>query len=191
MLSEGKKPRPKRLPGYTYSIGTPLGKAFITINENGGRQPFEVFINTAKAGSETAAVSEAIGRLISFVLRLASPIVPRERLREVITQLEGIGGGHSMGFGPNRVRSLPDGVAQALTEYLEETNPAMREAEIPHNGNGHSDLQETMEIFSAATDLLEPQPQTRIGDLCPECGEAAVVNEEGCRKCYACGFSEC
>jgi ribonucleoside-diphosphate reductase alpha chain len=31
----------------------------------------------------------------------------------------------------------------------------------------------------------------KIGDLCPECGEAAVVNEEGCRKCYACGFSEC
>ena len=31
----------------------------------------------------------------------------------------------------------------------------------------------------------------RIGDLCPDCGEAAVVNEEGCRKCYACGYSEC
>jgi ribonucleoside-diphosphate reductase alpha chain len=31
----------------------------------------------------------------------------------------------------------------------------------------------------------------KIGDLCPECEEAAVVNEEGCRKCYACGFSEC
>ena len=31
----------------------------------------------------------------------------------------------------------------------------------------------------------------KIGDICPECGEAAVVNEEGCRKCYACGFSEC
>ena len=31
----------------------------------------------------------------------------------------------------------------------------------------------------------------KIGDLCPECGQAAVVNEEGCRKCYACGFSEC
>ena len=30
----------------------------------------------------------------------------------------------------------------------------------------------------------------KIGDLCPECGQAAVVNEEGCRKCYACGFSE-
>jgi ribonucleoside-diphosphate reductase alpha chain len=31
----------------------------------------------------------------------------------------------------------------------------------------------------------------RIGDLCPECGAAAVVNEEGCRKCYGCGYSEC
>jgi ribonucleoside-diphosphate reductase alpha chain len=35
------------------------------------------------------------------------------------------------------------------------------------------------------------QHTLKIGDLCPECGEAAVVNEEGCRKCYACGFSEC
>jgi uncharacterized OB-fold protein len=31
----------------------------------------------------------------------------------------------------------------------------------------------------------------RIGDLCPECGQAALINEEGCRKCYACGYSEC
>ncbi len=34
-------------------------------------------------------------------------------------------------------------------------------------------------------------PLLKIGDLCPECGQAAVVNEEGCRKCYACGYSEC
>ena len=34
-------------------------------------------------------------------------------------------------------------------------------------------------------------PKMKIGDICPECGEAAVVNEEGCRKCYACGYSEC
>ena len=35
------------------------------------------------------------------------------------------------------------------------------------------------------------QPLLQIGDLCPECGQAAVINEEGCRKCYACGYSEC
>jgi ribonucleoside-diphosphate reductase alpha chain len=89
------------------------------------------------------------------------------------------------------VRSLPDGVAQALTEYLEETDPANRGADSSNDGNGHKDLQETFAVYPDVPDFLEPQPQTRIGDLCPECGEAAVVNEEGCRKCYACGFSEC
>jgi len=175
---ETKKPRPKRLPGLTYSINTPVGKAFVTINENGGEQPFEVFVNTAKAGSETAAVSEAIGRLISYTLRLASPILPRQRLLEVFKQLTGIGGGRSFGFGPNRVRSLPDGVAQALSEYLQETS---REEALMFSGNGKDHSDET----------TPTQLAMQIGDLCPECGQAAVVNEEGCRKCYGCGFSEC
>jgi ribonucleoside-diphosphate reductase alpha chain len=30
-----------------------------------------------------------------------------------------------------------------------------------------------------------------IGDLCPDCGQATFVPTEGCRKCYACGYSEC
>ncbi|HUS85227.1 MAG TPA: adenosylcobalamin-dependent ribonucleoside-diphosphate reductase, partial [Anaerolineales bacterium] len=171
---EGKKPREQRLNGCTYQITTPLGKAFVTINENGGGagQPFEIFITTAKAGSETAAVSEAIGRLISYLLRVASPVPPRDRLGEVVRQLAGIGGGRPTGFGPNRVLSLPDGLARALAAYLEET-PEI----IPGNL-----------ILDASQ---EPQLSMRIGDLCPECGAAALVNEEGCRKCYACGFSEC
>jgi len=181
---ETKKPRPRALHGQTYTVDTPLGKAFVTVNANGGEQPFEVFINTSKAGSDTAAVSEAIGRLISYVLRLASPIAPVDRLREVVTQLTGIGGGRSLGFGPHRVRSLPDGVGQVLDEYLRERDGEPKGHELVNastGGNGHHSQPET-----------PPQgPLMKIGDLCPECGEAAVVNEEGCRKCYACGFSEC
>jgi len=30
-----------------------------------------------------------------------------------------------------------------------------------------------------------------IGDLCPDCGNATLVWEEGCQKCHSCGFSEC
>ncbi|MCS6994730.1 MAG: adenosylcobalamin-dependent ribonucleoside-diphosphate reductase [Anaerolineales bacterium] len=188
---ETKKPRPRLLKGYTYNVETPLGKAFVTINENGGNQPFEVFINTSKAGSDTAAVSEAIGRLISYILRLASPIAPVDRLREVVTQLTGIGGGRSLGFGPNRVRSLPDGVGQVLDEYLhnrEEQSPAAQMASSFSNKapNGHSPHTGGNGQHETLT-----QPMMKIGDLCPECGEAAVVNEEGCRKCYACGYSEC
>jgi ribonucleoside-diphosphate reductase alpha chain len=182
---ENKKPRPRSLKGYTYNINTPLGKAFVTINENGGEQPFEVFINTAKAGSDTAAVSEAIGRLISYILRLASPIAPRERLKEVVRQLSGIGGGRSLGFGPNRVRSLPDGVAQILDEYLQES-----EQVHPDEGADESDASTSNNGFHPEP-AHDQQPLLHFGDLCPECGQAAVVNEEGCRKCYACGFSEC
>jgi len=198
-----KKPRPRALHGTTINVSTPLGKAFVTINENGGEQPFEVFVNTAKAGSDTAAVSEAIGRLISYVLRLASPVAPRDRLKEVWRQLSGIGGGRSLGFGPNRVRSLPDGVAQALATYLDVTDPARQDAQeeeehVEQEGNGFHHLSESAlsnaqhsELFLSGEQGHEQHSQFKIGDLCPECGQAAVVNEEGCRKCYACGYSEC
>jgi len=180
---DSKKPRPRALVGKTYNVDTPLGKAFITVNENGGDQPFEVFINTAKAGSETAAVSEAIGRMISYILRLTSPVEPLNRLREVVRQLSGIGGGRSLGFGPNRVRSLPDGVGQVIEMYLREKDGLIESpTDEKANGNGGHHKK----------DAPAPTQHTlKIGDLCPECGEAAVVNEEGCRKCYACGFSEC
>jgi ribonucleoside-diphosphate reductase alpha chain len=178
-----KRPRPRALTGKTYNIETPVGKAFVTINENGGEQPFEAFINTAKAGSETAAVSEAIGRLISYILRMASPIKATDRMREIVRQLLGIGGGRSLGLGPNRVRSLPDGIGQVLDMYLREkagASPVMEEKKNGNDGTGHK-IEEEAELAKSM----------RIGDLCPECGEAAVVNEEGCRKCYACGYSEC
>jgi ribonucleoside-diphosphate reductase alpha chain len=187
--STTKKPRPRRLRGYTYSISTPVGKAFVTINENGGDHPFEVFVSTAKAGSETAAVSEAIGRLISYLLRLASPVLPRERLKEIVKQLSGIGGGRSLGFGPNRVRSLPDGVAQTLAEYLDDSEEYQEAAAT--SGNGGYDKRPIRPSDIAEKPISAVQPAFKIGDLCPECGQAAVVNEEGCRKCYSCGYSEC
>lgn len=173
MWLDGKKPRPERLDGCTYQIGTPLGKAFVTINQNGNNQPFEVFITTAKAGSSTAAVSEAIGRMVSYVLRVASPVSPRDRMAEVVRQLAGIGGGRPMGFGPNRVLSLPDGLAQALAAFLRDH---------PEAGSGNP--------RSAPAETSESQAFP-YGDLCPECGTAALVREEGCRKCYSCSFSEC
>ena len=193
MYHETKKARPKALTGKTYNVDTPAGKAFITINQNGGDHPFEAFINTAKAGSETAAVSEAIGRLISYILRMTSPIKPTDRMREIVRQLIGIGGGRSLGLGPNRVRSLPDGIGQVVDMYLREKAGALPVMEEKTNGNGNgSGHKIEEEVASSMQAELPAMPTTmKIGDLCPECGEAAVVNEEGCRKCYACGFSEC
>ncbi len=86
-------------------------------------------------------------------------------------------------MGPNRVRSLPDGIGQVLDMYLREKANALPVMEEKPNG-GNSGSHQTIEEEA----MLQ---KMKVGDLCPECGEAAVVNEEGCRKCYACGYSEC
>jgi ribonucleoside-diphosphate reductase alpha chain len=173
-----RRPRPSVLRGITYRKETPLGTAYVTVNINGGDKPFEVFMNVGKAGSDVAAVSEALGRLISLILRLPSPLDERERLDEVVDQLAGIGGGRSLGFGANRVRSLPDAVAQVLREYLSQTAEGAAEPE----------QEEAPEYVQQLPLPITDRP---IGDLCPECGQAAFVPTEGCRKCYACGYSEC
>ena len=167
--AEARKPRPMTLQGTTYRTPTPLGTAYITVNENGDKMPFEVFANVGKAGSDTAAVAEAIGRLISLTLRMPSPLTAHERLSEVIDQLAGIGGRRPMGFGPNRVRSLPDAVAQVLARHI-----ALIEAEQPP------------EQLPLPIDM----PGHRA-DLCPDCGQATFVAMEGCRKCLNCAYSEC
>jgi ribonucleoside-diphosphate reductase alpha chain len=91
------------------------------------------------------------------------------------------------------VRSLPDGVAQLLAEYFESTEAQGSDSgESGQGDNGFHLLSEAARSATAGEDNTSSAQQAlRFGDLCPECGQAAVVNEEGCRKCYACGFSEC
>jgi ribonucleoside-diphosphate reductase alpha chain len=167
-----KRPRPRLLQGSTYRKDTPLGTAYITVNSDEHQEPFEVFLNIGKAGTDVSAVSEALGRLISLTLRMPASLPPTERLRWVMDELAGIGGGRAMGFGANRVRSLPDGIAQVFSEHLSGL-PAGKESPI------------------SGEQMALPLADRPIGDICPDCGEAAFLNVEGCRKCHICGYSEC
>ncbi|MDD5559664.1 vitamin B12-dependent ribonucleotide reductase [Candidatus Methylomirabilis sp.] len=162
------KPRPRTMKGVTYRAETPLGTAFVTVNQNGEGEPFEVFASVGKAGSDTSAVSEAIGRLLSMILRLPSSMSPRERVEQIVSQLSGIGGRRPMGFGKDRVRSLPDAIAQVLAEHIGLTEPGVQEMQAARG-----------------------KTTEKAGDMCPDCGSATLVYEEGCQKCYSCGFSEC
>lgn len=181
---EHKRVRPRRLKGATYAVESPVGKAYVTVNRNGNDQPFEVFANVGKVGTEGAAMSEAIGRLISLALRLPSHISPNERLEMVVEELEGIGGPRSVGFGPSRVTSLPDALAQVLREDLD----------IHHDAEAAYLLNEVNDYHVELKLQLQPQqvlPAKLDADLCPECGHASFVRTEGCRKCYSCSYSEC
>jgi ribonucleoside-diphosphate reductase alpha chain len=162
------KPRPHSLSGRTYRAETPIGTAFITVNETDDREPFEVFVQVGKGGSDTMAVAEALGRLISLTLRLPSPMSPQRRLEEVISQLSRIGGAQPLGFGKGKVLSLPDALARTLAEHTGQLKPV-----------------------SEGPPMARTVEQRRIGDLCKECGQATFVYEEGCKKCLSCGYNEC
>lgn len=147
--------------GKTYSIDTPVGRAHITINDY-KESPIECFVEVGKAGSDLQSFSEALGRLISLVFRLRSDVAGVERVNHVVSQLEGIGGARSTGFGEKKVLSLPDAVAKILKAHYE--------------GKEISELKK------------EP---ANVGDLCPSCGNSTFVRSEGCHSCLDCGYSQC
>ncbi len=158
------KPRPYKRSGVTLSKETPSGTVHITMNDD-EEGPAEVFMTIGKAGSDIMAMAESLGRSISLYLRTPALLSRHEKVREMVEQLRGIGGASSVGFGEARVSSLADGIARAMEEQW-------LRAEI--RGNGH-----------------EKKSALRLsGNLCPKCG-VNMVREEGCQKCYKCGYSEC
>ncbi len=194
--------RPMVLSGRTYKVLTPVGEGFITINRDEVGNPSEVFATVSKAGSHIGADAEAIGRLISLALRTAGPN-RAEVAAKIVTQLRGIGGASQVGFGKERVMSLADGIAKVLAEDLSyhstsgesEQEPqvlplALSEGTAETNGsatNGHVTAVQAMQLS-----MVDPSQMTnKNADLCPECGNATLIPEEGCYKCYSCGYSKC
>ncbi|HIE28166.1 TPA: hypothetical protein EYP66_12840 [Candidatus Poribacteria bacterium] len=168
------RPRPYKRQGVTVSQRTPSGTAHITMNNDESGQPFEVFVEIGKGGSDIKAMAEAMGRLMSLLLRLASPVTPVEKVQEIVNQIRGIGGARSFGFGKDKVLSLPDAVGKALEE--------------------HYGVQSYDNHLSSNTESSIPgddHPHGVPADICPVCGHAAFVRQEGCMTCHACGYSEC
>lgn len=171
--------RPVILRGRTYKVSTPVGKAFITINRDDKNQLFEVFVTIGKTGMHTAADAEAIGRLASLALR-ASRGRAEEIAAKIVTQLRGIGGSSAIGFGKERVMSLADAVAKALAEDLA----------LLQNDEMSGDKAGLIPLNLTIGNNFNHHPSPLI-DLCPECGQATLVFEEGCQKCHSCGYSKC
>lgn len=193
------KPRPMVVNGSTYQVETPVGQAYITINTNGGKQPVELFVNVGKAGSDVTAMAEALGRLASLMLRIASPLTPMDRIHKIAAELIGIGGARSLGFGENRVRSLPDAVAKVIDRhfgFFGKSNGVHTANRI----NSHTEttpqqlpnVEPAEKPFTVPTQqMVSVEKRMVTVDLCPSCGEGSLVFEESCKKCYSCGYSEC
>ncbi len=218
--------RPAITFGMTYRMETPVGVAYITINEDEAGRPLEVFINgVGKAGSDLFAMSEGLGRMISFNLRMNAHYTSEEKVTKIVDELLNIGGSGVRGFGKWQIRSLPDAVAKVLSMRYGLNGFERQVGSQPHlashpngthaNGNGHSQSNghasgngHAHAGITAAdapiqeTAILQQQPQMmslsepleaypRKLDICSECGDAALIYEEGCTKCYSCGYSKC
>jgi ribonucleoside-diphosphate reductase alpha chain len=119
--------RPPNLQGSTVKIRTNFGNLYLTLNHFGG-QPFELFATLGKSGKDTQAHTEALGRLISLLLRSGVPV------REIIEQLKGIGGSQPVFENDGVILSLPDAIAQGLERALGQTVEISKDDMCPSCG---------------------------------------------------------
>ena len=177
--------RPAVVEGVTVKKVTARGDLYVTINSDGegqDRRPIEIFLTLGKAGTADQAYLEALARSITLGLRSGVPI------KEHYKHLRGIGSIDVTGIGPNRVLSVPDAIAQVIAEIYD----------IPTgtngmNGAGAAAAEEAsvVQLGLSGAQAANPSHESRHGEICPDCGAAGVVYEEGCEKCLVCGYSRC
>ncbi len=187
------RPRPKILKGVTNKIETPIGNIYITVNKTDEGEYHETFITVGHGGSDIGADTEAIGRLISLIFRLGNAN-SSQRMKAVISELEGISSGMVSGFNGDRVLSIPDAIAKGLKK-VDDPSLYSKQEKMPlfteDNATKAKDegVQEVESLSSASKPSVD-------ASMCPICGNYSVMLVEGCKKCSpqlgGCGeYSEC
>ncbi|MFD1678158.1 adenosylcobalamin-dependent ribonucleoside-diphosphate reductase [Alicyclobacillus fodiniaquatilis] len=180
-----KRKRPDVLYGATYRKETPLGKAFITINDDPlDHVATEMFVNIGKAGTDVYAANEALGRAITLYLRDSNN--PNKEA-ELVKHFSGVGGSSAVGFGSRRITSVPDAIAKSLIEHAE-TFP-LRQAAFSEWASGQETVTAPTDASGEARVTLRSYSVAK--DWCPECHQHALVHTGGCYECEACGYSKC
>lgn len=173
--------RPYKLEGPTFKVKVPDAKHayYLTfthiLDENGRKQPYEMFIRTKDPNSEEW--TKALGRLISAVFRSSdNATFVAEELQDVL--------GHSGFFSSHRHKFVPSLVAEfgnVIADYF--TDIGLMEAEVP------------IEVYAAELNGGSSEKQRKVPQLayCRKCGKHSVIFQEGCMKCInpSCLDSRC
>ncbi len=165
--------RPGALPGNTYKIkwADSDHAIYITVNDivqDGRRRPFEVFINSKNM--EHFAWTVALTRMISAVFRRGGDV------SFVVDELKAV-------FDPRggqwvKGRYVPSLLA-AIGDVIEEHMLAI----------GFLKPKEKLDLG-----VGEPKQVINLGGSpgqCPRCASVALIRQEGCDLCTACGYSKC
>ncbi|MFP6679433.1 MAG: vitamin B12-dependent ribonucleotide reductase [Dehalococcoidia bacterium] len=186
--------RPASLQGVTNRIRTGRGQLYVTVNVAADGRPFEMFATLGKAGGNDAAMSEGMSRLASLSLR--SGVDPDE----IVKQLRGITDVPVWDNG-DLIRSVPDAISLVL-DRIANDGPmpagAISDSETAQIGMFEPPEPNDIGLISTrsaeATEITSNANQTMVEalstELCPDCN-ASLAHEEGCAKCYSCGYSRC
>jgi len=176
------RPRPEVTIGTTTKVSTGCGNLYVTINTNEEGRPFELFTQMGKAGGCAGSQLEAIGRLVSLAFRSGIDV------KSIIEQLRSIRCPSPSWEKGVRIFSCADAIARVIEKRL---------ANVQETSKVTEKALETADVFSQVS-KSEEQLESQIVDdnassivgVCPDCG-GALRHEEGCIKCYGCGFSKC
>ncbi len=177
------RPRPEMMVGMTSKVTTGCGNLYVTINSDEHNEPFELFTQMGKAGGCAASQLEAIGRLVSLAMRSGI------ETKEIMEQLHGIRCPVPAWNKGRRVLSCADAIAQVLEQIMKKEKSVLLTgqrrvlaavagkgvAAVPSGGQGAA---------------LGSNAHLNMVGVCPDCGNP-LHHEEGCLKCYGCGYSRC
>lgn len=176
--------RPTRLQGITdmVKLTDPTSghrRSFLVTVNHLDHKPVEVMVISGRAGDEANADSEALGRVVSIALQYGVPA------NAIVKTLRGINGGLYGSYNGRLVGSKADLIAVALDTFQKDMEAAL----LPPLAGGSTDTPAPAPTLAAEAHGVSTDGMQR--ERCPVCEERAVIREEGCLKCQACGYSKC
>jgi ribonucleoside-diphosphate reductase alpha chain len=165
---------------------TPFGNMHVkvSVDPTSGRER-EVFAQLGKGGDVANSDLEAICRILSLWLR------SNGSLELAVKQLDGIGSSLTVPTKDGRIMSLADGLARALRRYMEAKNKSGLHSLLLGGASPNMPAVSIPEAPAAqAASGQRPRNVSQYKLKCPSCS-GNLAFEEGCVKCYGCGFSQC
>jgi ribonucleoside-diphosphate reductase alpha chain len=164
-------------PAYRTQVKTQFGNLHVcVVLDSTGQKEMEIFAQLGKAGDIIAADIEAICRLASLALKNGATI------EQVIDQLIDIGTTHIMPSQDGKIVSMPDALAKGLKKYLQ----GKQHVTVSVLSDSKQSIFTTSKK-SKGKDITE----SKYGVKCPACPSGKIVFQEGCQKCFGCGYTAC
>jgi len=185
--------RPDRMVGFSdmvklTNVATMTRQSYlVTVNSLvAGGPPLEVILTSGKAGDESNADAEALGRVVSIALQHGVPAAA------LASTLRGINGGLSGRYAKRMVTSKADLIAvalEALADEQEEAKPrtVAEILNLPPEGVIRNVIVPAGDWAPFRAEL----PKTKAKDACPQC-DGTLIRHGGCIECdRQCGYSKC